>query len=114
MAYSVILSDGTKLDNLALNGTNFVSKTEVTEDTFKGKLSKVTIVDDDGKSTDHGEMELIQVAHYSDGYYFILADKQVTAEDQLQKVVADLTSMVMALTAAQATPTTSTTSTTTN
>ena len=106
MAYSVTLSDGTKLDNLTLNGNNFVSSTEVTEDTFNGKLSKVTIVDEDGKSTDHGEMELIQVTHYSDGYYFILADKQ---EDQLQKAVADLTSMVMALTAAQATSTTSTT-----
>lgn len=106
MAYSVTLSDGTKLDNLALNGNNFVSTTEVTEDTFKGKLSKVTIVDEGGKSTDHSEMELIQVTHYSDGYYFILADKQ---EDQLQKAVADLTSMVMALTAAQATSTTSTT-----
>lgn len=114
MAYSVTLSDGTKLDNLALNGNNFVSSTEVTEDTFNGKLSKVTIVDEDGNSTDHGEMELIQVTHYSDGYYFILADKQVSAEDQLQKAVADLTSMVMALTAAQATSTTSTTSTTTN
>lgn len=108
MAYSVTLSDGTKLDNLALNGNNFVSALEVTEDTFKGKLSKVTIVDEDGKSTEHGEMELIQAAHYSDGYYFILADKQVTAEDQLQKAVADLTSMVMALTAAQATFATST------
>ena len=109
MAYSVTLSDGTKLDNLALNGNNFVSASEVTKDTFKGKLSKVTIVDEDGKSTDHGEMELIQVAHYSDGYYFILADKQVTPEDQLQEAVADLTSMVMALTAAQASSTTSNT-----
>ena len=96
MAYSVKLSDGTKLDNLTLNGNNFVSSTEVTEDTFKGKLSKVTIVDDDGKSTDHDEMELIQVTHYSDGYYFILADKVVTETEKLAKVIADLTAMMMA------------------
>lgn len=96
MAYSVTLSDGTKLDNLALNGNNFVSALEVTEDTFKGKLSKVTIVDEDGKSTEHGEMELVQVAHYADGYYFILVDKVATETEQLAKAIADLTAMMMA------------------
>lgn len=108
MAYTIKLSDGTTLEDLALNGNNFVSQSEVTEATFSGKLKGVEITDDEGKTEKHDEMELIQVAHYADGYYFILADKQATAEDQLQKAVADLTSMVMALTAAQATSSTST------
>lgn len=109
MAYTIKLSDGTTLDNLGLNGNNFVSQAEVNDATFSGKLKGVEITDDEGNTKKHDEMELIQVTHYSDGYYFILADKQVTAEDQLQKAVADLTSMVMALTAAQATSTTSNT-----
>ena len=39
MAYSVTLSDGTKLDNLALNGNNLVSSTKLTEGDFKDRVS---------------------------------------------------------------------------
>lgn len=96
MAYTIKLSDGTTLDNLGLNGNNFVSQAEVNDATFSGKLKGVEITDDEGKTKKHDEMELIQVTHYSDGYYFILADKQVTETEQLAKAIADLTAMMMA------------------
>lgn len=69
-----------------MNGNNFVSKTEVTETTFAGKLSKVTIsgdaeADEAGLIGEHHNMELVQVAHYTqkthrmpDGWYFALRD----------------------------------------
>ena len=71
---------------MELNGNNFVSKTEITADTFRGKLSKVVIsgdaeADEAGLIGTHEHMELVQIAHYTqavhgceDGYYFVLRD----------------------------------------
>ena len=84
--FTVELADGTQLTGLELNGNNFVSKKEVTAETFRGKLSKVKITgdaeaDDVGLIGEHEHMELVQVAHYTqathglaDGYYFVLRD----------------------------------------
>ncbi len=50
----------------------------VTEETFEGKLSKVTIEgttdEEESVSEEHENMELVQIVKYSDGYYFILRD----------------------------------------
>ena len=63
-----------------------MSQKEVTEETFRGKLSKVKITgdaeaDEAGLIGEHEHMELVQVAHYTqakhglaDGYYFALRD----------------------------------------
>lgn len=95
MAYSVTLSDGTKLDNLELNGNNFVSSTKLTEGDFKDKLSKVTITDDDGKSTDYTDMVLVQVTQVGDESWFILGEKAQDDVSKLQAAVAALTDMIM-------------------
>lgn len=95
MAYSVTLSDGTKLDNLALNGNNFVSSVKVTEADFKDKLSKVTITDDDGKAKDYTDMVLVQVAQVGDESWFILGEKVQDDVSKLQSAVAALTDMIM-------------------
>ena len=86
-AFKVTLADGTTIDGLRLNGNNFVSESEVTEATFAGKLSHVVIAgpkDADGAELigEHERMELLQVAHYEDGYYFILRD---IPADKLEK-----------------------------
>lgn len=95
MAYSVTLSDGTKLDNLALNGNNFVSSTKLTEDNFKDKLSKVTITGDDGKTKDYTDMVLVQVTQMGDETWFILGEKAQDDVSKLQSAVAALTDMIM-------------------
>ncbi|MBD5834701.1 hypothetical protein [Lactobacillus delbrueckii] len=95
MSYSMTLSDGTKLDNLALNGNNFISSVKVTEDDFKDKLSKVTITDDDGKATDYTDMVLVQLTQVGDESWFILGEKAQDDVSKLQAAVATLTDMVM-------------------
>ena len=77
---------------MELNGNNFVSKTEVTAETFKGKLGRVIIegdaeADEAGLIGTHEHMELVQVAHYTqathglaDGWYFALRD--IPADEQ--------------------------------
>lgn len=71
--YNIILSDGTTFDNLRMNGNNYVSDVEVTEDMFYD-LSNVTITDSEGNAQEYKRMELIQIAHYSDGYYISLRE----------------------------------------
>lgn len=98
--YTVTLSDGTKIENLTLNGNNFISTTAVTEDQFDGKLKGVTITDSDGKEEKHENMFLVQVSHPSDSeWWFILADKTASQikQEQFEQSIASLTDMMMAL-----------------
>ena len=93
--YKITLSDGTVIDNLTLNGNNFVSRNEIKAETFKGKLNHVAISCDDDEDTEglageHNNMELVQIAHYTkemhgcdEGWYFILQD---ISEDKLEKI----------------------------
>ena len=86
---------------MELNGSNFVSKTEVTEETFKGKLSHVVITCNEETEKnrligEHNQMELVQIAYYtqetdglSDGWYFILRDIPAS-ELELMKLRADV------------------------
>ena len=79
MSWKITLSDGTIIDNLGLNGNNFVSKTEITTEAFKDKLTRVTIdgpEDEYGLVGEHGPMMLAEdrVQVWPDGYYFVLLD----------------------------------------
>ncbi len=93
--FTVTLADGTQLGGLEMNGNNFFSKTEVTADTFRGKLGRVVITgdaeaDEAGLIGEHSNMELVQIAHYTqkthgcpDGWYFVLRD---IPADELEKL----------------------------
>ncbi len=73
-----------------------MSKKEVTEETFRGKLSKATITgdteaDEAGLIGEHSNMELVQAAHYTqaahgvdDGHCFALRDIPVAELEKLQ------------------------------
>ena len=87
--FTVTLADGTQLGGLGLNGNNFISKTEVTADTFKGKLSKVTITgdaeaDEAGLIGEHEHMELVQVKKYGDEWWFILREMSAAELKELK------------------------------
>lgn len=81
MAFTITLSDGTKLKGLTLNGNNFISKTPLTAETFDGKLSHVVIEGDKeadmtGLIGEHSNMELVRCANDAvlGGYAFILRE----------------------------------------
>lgn len=86
-SWKITLADGTKLENLGLNGNNFISDTKLTEDDFEGKLLNVKIEGktDDGQEIieEHNHMELIQIVQYDDGYYFALRD---LTDEELEKM----------------------------
>ena len=86
--YTITLSDGAKLTDLELNGNNFVSQTEVTVADFEGKLSRVVISDGETEEV-LNDAELIQIAHYADGWYFIL--REIPEEQRRQMDIDELT-----------------------
>ena len=91
MSYKITLANGTIIDNLSLNGNNFVSKTELTAADFDGKLAHVTITgpnDGDVCVGEHGTMMLAEdrVQVWPDGYYFVLLD---IPESTLREIEVD-------------------------
>lgn len=72
--YKIILADGTILDNLKLNGNNFIAKYPVDAAIFEGNCSPVVINEEV-----HSNMELVQVTKNELGeYWFVLRDLSKT------------------------------------
>lgn len=93
--WKITLADGTQLENLKLSGNNYISKTKITEDDFKGKLSKVIIENEIDKTIEEYEhVELVQIVHYEDGYYFILRELSADELDKI-KTKADIEYLAM-------------------
>ena len=71
--YKITLSDETVLDNLRLNGNNFISSSEIDESVFDGNCSIVTINDGE-KDEVPMNMELVQITKVNDKYWFVLRE----------------------------------------
>ena len=94
-SWKITLSDGTQLKDLKLSGNNYISKTKITEDDFKGKLSKVIIENETDKiSVELEHVELVQIVHYEDGYYFVLRQLSHDEIDK-QKMQGDIEYLAM-------------------
>lgn len=92
--YSIKLADGTVIDNLGLNGNNFISTAEISASLFEDNLAPVEI--SDGTTTEtHESMELVQITNPVSGeYWFALRDftDEELAQQQLR---ADLEYLAM-------------------
>lgn len=72
--YTLILTDGTRIENLEMNGNNFVSTEPINKEIFEGNLSPV-IISDGIHMDSHPYMELVQILEYpEDLWYFVLRD----------------------------------------
>lgn len=80
--YKITLADGTKIENLVLNGNNFVSEKEIIAEMFDNNLSPVVISDGEADET-HDNMALVQITQLQGKYLFILRD---VSEDELNEV----------------------------
>lgn len=69
--YSITLSNGTKLEDLRLNGNNFISAAPVTKDMFEGNLSEVTVNDGETETT-YKDLDLVQITEDGGEYWFVL------------------------------------------
>lgn len=71
--YIITLSDGTTIDNLALNGTNYISQKPVTSDVFAGNCSPMIISDGEIEEL-HENAELVQIKKYNGEYWIAFRD----------------------------------------
>ena len=85
--YSIKLKDGTVLENLELNGNNYISETIIEDDTFQENLSEIEI--SDGESTEtHKNMKLIANQIFDGKSWFVLGEKtrmDLIAESQSEQ-----------------------------
>ncbi len=70
---TITLADGTRLSNLQVNGDNFISAEEITEDTFFANLDGVIIDTESGRER-HAHMALTQIIELDGAWWFVLRD----------------------------------------
>lgn len=67
--YTIDLGNGVILTDLILNGTDFMTKEEVTADTFEN-MENVTITSEDGTSEIYENPQLVHYDLFTDGYTY--------------------------------------------
>lgn len=91
--YRIVLSDGTEIGGLRMNGNNFVSDSPIDEAMFEGVLSPVTIYEGLVPVV-HNHMALVQVTKMGKEYWFVLRDIPQSELDAIQ-VRADIDFIAM-------------------
>lgn len=76
--YTITLADGTVLDELTLNGNNYISREPISPEVFVGNLSPVVIRDGETEEI-HDHMALVQCKQVAGETWFILRD--LTAQE---------------------------------
>ena len=71
----ITLQDGTVLENLKLNGNNFISDTIIESSTFQDNLGNVKIEDEEGNVAEYRFMKLIQNIVVDGKSWFILVEQ---------------------------------------
>ncbi|MDD2299639.1 MAG: hypothetical protein PHU80_10090 [Kiritimatiellae bacterium] len=92
--YTITLADGTVLDNLKLNGDNFVSNTAINTDIFNGNCSPV-IISDGINSETHNHMELVQLTEQEPRKYWFVLREISDSELALIKIQSDIEYVAM-------------------
>lgn len=96
--YKITLSDGYQLDNLELNGNNFIATRELSDVVFEGKLSTVKIFDKETQTEEtHTDMVLISNLLRDGKSWFILAEKSEEQKER-ERIENTFTDLQMALT----------------
>lgn len=91
--YTITLSNGIKIDDLKVNGDNFISKDEIDPTIFSGGLSKVTVSDGETEKT-YTNLALIQVMEYEGEWLFAFREVP-RAEIEMARVRSDLDYLAM-------------------
>jgi len=83
--YKIVLADGTIIENLKLNGNNFIPETPIDANIFNGNLSKISIIDSDENIEELNDFRIV-LAEVSGRQSFIIAEK--TLEEKRDERVA--------------------------
>lgn len=91
--YKITLSDGTVIDNLKLNGNNFISNEIIDPMLFSGNCSPIVISEGINEEI-HDNMELVQITQVNGDYWFVLRDIAISELKQL-KLQSDIEYVAM-------------------
>lgn len=91
--YTITLADGTKIKDLDMNGTNYVSKKKIDESIFtETNLKTVTI--SDGETTEtYSDWEFTQQMEWEDGTFY-LAFHEKTEQEKLIDTIKSSSSSI--------------------
>lgn len=85
--YTITLNDGTKLENLELNGNNFIAEGVIEDSVFTDNLAKVVITD--GETTDtYTDMFLVCNRVENGRSWIVLSEK--SEQQKMEETVAEL------------------------
>jgi hypothetical protein len=91
--YKITLSDGTTIEDLKLNGNNFISEKPIETSLFESNCSPVTISSDEIEDI-HTHMELVQITEMNGEYWFVLRDLSKEELDKM-KIQSDIEYVAM-------------------
>lgn len=74
--HKITLADGTQIENLELNGNNFISDEIIEDSIFKNNLDIVKIFDGENEAI-YEDMKLVQNIVANNQSWFILAEKSL-------------------------------------
>lgn len=98
--YTITLADGTKLENLELNGNNYIAEGVIEDSVFEGNLDTVTITDGETTET-FTDMRLMSNRVDGGRSWFVLGEKteQQKKEEAMARQIAEMqTAMTVLLT----------------
>lgn len=91
--YKITLADGTELNDLVLNGNNFIAQTAVSDAVFKGNMATVTITNLEDGTTEQIEDGVLLSNIVRDGCSWIVLGQKTPeqkAEEARDKEIAEL------------------------
>jgi hypothetical protein len=91
--YTITLADGTKIKNLDMNGTNYVSEKKIDESIFtETNLKTVTISDGETEET-YSDWEFTQQMEWADGTFYLAFHEKTEQEKLIDTIKSSSTSI---------------------
>ena len=93
LIYTMVLSDGTIIENLRKNGDNYISASKLTADMFEGKMSEVTVYTSEDEVV-MDNMALVLTTEKNVEYWFVLRQFS-SIELTIAKISSDIDFLAM-------------------
>lgn len=97
--YTIKLSDGKKIENLDLNGNNYIAQEKVEDSVFFGNLDTVTISDGDTETIYHDMVLLSNIVR--DGKSWIVLGQKTEQQKREEALMAEIADLKEQLAAAK-------------
>lgn len=95
--YKITLADGTTLENLVLNGNNYVASTAVDDAVFKDNMASVTITNLEDESTEQIEDGVLLSNIVRDGKSWLVLGQKSAEQKRQETIDSTFTDLQMAL-----------------